>query len=125
MSAISVLRRLRHGRMKGLGPLWVLLGRIYRAVSRIAASRPGARQISLDNFCLSRQLSPQVIKIDVEGAEHQVLQGAVEIMRQCRPHIFLSIHPAHLKLLGSSTDALIDFIEANGYACREMDGSPV
>jgi len=83
------------------------------------------RQISLDSFCDRNQLSPQVIKIDVEGAEHQVLEGAAKTMRRCRPRIFLSIHPAHLKLMGSSTDALLALIEAIGYECREIDGSPV
>ncbi len=82
-------------------------------------------QISLDSFCERSNLCPQVIKIDVEGAEYQVLQGAAETMRRCRPRIYLSIHPAHLKLLGSSTDALVALIEAQGYLCREIDGSPV
>jgi FkbM family methyltransferase len=88
-------------------------------------NRTSHRQVSIDSFCAMRALAPQVIKIDVEGAETQVLQGAVEIMRRSRPRIFLSIHPAHLKLLDSSVEALLDVIESNGYTCREIDGSPV
>lgn len=88
-------------------------------------ARTEHRQVSLDSFCASRRLSPEVIKIDVEGAEHLVLQGAINTLRRCRPKVFLSVHPAHLKLLGSSTDELLALIEASGYACREIDGSPV
>jgi FkbM family methyltransferase len=87
--------------------------------------RTRRRQLSLDSFCSSRGLSPEVIKIDVEGAEVQVLQGARETLRRCRPRIYLSVHPAHLKLLGSSTDDLLALIESSGYACREIGGSPV
>jgi FkbM family methyltransferase len=83
------------------------------------------RQISLDSFCKRHGLSPKIIKIDVEGAETLVLEGATEVLRRCRPKIFLSIHPAHLKLLGSSAEALLALIDQNGYECREIDGSPM
>ncbi len=83
------------------------------------------RQISLDSFCAARALSPQVIKVDVEGAEHDVLLGARETLRRCKPKIFLSIHPAHLSLLGSDVDELLALIDSIGYACREIDGSSV
>lgn len=83
------------------------------------------RQISLDGFCEKNQLSPGVIKIDVEGAELSVLQGASEILRRSRPVIFLSVHPGALSSLGHSVDELVTQIDALGYECREMDGSPI
>lgn len=88
-------------------------------------ARTEHRQVSIDSFCAARGLSPEVIKIDVEGAETFVLQGAQETLRRCRPKVFLSVHPAHLKLLGSSAEELLALIEASGYACREIDGTPV
>lgn len=83
------------------------------------------KQISLDSFCASHGLSPQIIKIDVEGAEYQVLQGAVQTLQRCAPRVFLSIHPAHLRLLGTDTNELLALIDSIGYSCREIDGSPV
>ena len=42
---------------------------------------------TLDHFCEDHGLAPQVIKVDVEGAEVQVFAGALETIRQNIPHI--------------------------------------
>lgn len=83
------------------------------------------RQVSLDQYCSRLGLAPDVIKIDVEGAEYGVLSGAAETLRRHHPTIFLSIHPTELKLLGSSVDALTALIADFGYRCFEIDGTPV
>lgn len=82
-------------------------------------------QITLDHFCASRKILPDVIKIDVEGAELSVLRGATKILKVSQPIIFLSVHPVEISLLGSSIDELENVINALGYECREMDGQPV
>lgn len=82
-------------------------------------------QITLDSFCKERGLAPDVIKIDVEGAELMVLRGARTVLAQHRPRIFLSAHPRELGLLGHTTEDLVAFITEMGYLCREIDGRPV
>ena len=42
-------------------------------------------------------LAPNVVKLDVEGAEFDVLSGALEMLRRCRPIIFLEAHGAALE----------------------------
>jgi FkbM family methyltransferase len=43
--------------------------------------------ITLDNFCLSKNIQPDLIKIDVEGGEADVIRGAARVIEQSRPVI--------------------------------------
>jgi FkbM family methyltransferase len=47
---------------------------------------------TLDSFLARENLRPGVIKIDVEGAEIDVLRGANETLRTIRPIVLLEIH---------------------------------
>ncbi len=67
-------------------------------------------QISLDGFCRDNGVIPEVIKIDVEGAEIDVLKGAQKTLKIHRPTIILSVHPRHLELLGESVENLRSLI---------------
>ncbi len=62
---------------------------------------PGAGQpvvtVSLDQFVSVYGAVPSVIKIDVEGSELDVLNGARELLRARRPAILLSTHGPGLK----------------------------
>ncbi len=97
----------------------------------VVAKDPGAfhetrrRQITLDRFCDDRRLEPEVVKIDVEGAEIGVLGGAAKMLRRCRPLVFLSVHPRHLALLGHTAGELGALIDDLGYEMREIDGAPL
>jgi FkbM family methyltransferase len=56
------------------------------------------KAVSLDKFVQQeRILPPNFIKIDVEGAEADVLEGAEQTIRKYRPTIHLSTHNIHLK----------------------------
>lgn len=83
------------------------------------------QQVTLDAYCARHGLAPEVIKIDVEGAELGVLNGARATLAFCRPLIFLSVHPRQIALLGQSTEMLAKLIESLGYNCHHVDGSPV
>ncbi|MBI4142920.1 FkbM family methyltransferase [Candidatus Uhrbacteria bacterium] len=87
-----------------------------------ATTRP---QVTLDAFCAARGITPDVIKIDVEGAELRVLRGAHATLERARPRIFLSVHPQHLPLLGDSVAALAAEIDALGYDVRDPAGRAV
>jgi len=80
------------------------------------------RQVSLDEFCTSNKITPEVVKIDVEGAEIGVLKGAKGIFGRCRPIIFLSIHPRTLALLNQSVEELIWLIDKMDYVIYDKDG---
>ncbi len=51
---------------------------------------------SIDGLIKSGYEKPGIIKIDVEGAEYDVLVGAKNTLQQYRPHILLATHDCHL-----------------------------
>ncbi len=86
--------------------------------------RTTRRQITLDSFCAERALAPEVIKIDVEGAEYGVVVGAAAVLREFRPMLFLSVHPNDMALLGHGVGELAALIESLGYEFRDPAGAP-
>lgn len=50
------------------------------------------RTVALDSFCQEHGIEPTAMKVDVEGAEAGVIEGARETLRRARPVIFLSTH---------------------------------
>jgi FkbM family methyltransferase len=51
--------------------------------------------ISLDDFVAAGNPAPNIIKIDVEGAEAEVLLGAKTIMNSIRPVVLVEVHGAN------------------------------
>jgi FkbM family methyltransferase len=49
---------------------------------------------TIDAFCLERGIQPDVIKIDVEGAELQVLRGARRVIAHPGVRVFVEFHPS-------------------------------
>jgi FkbM family methyltransferase len=67
---------------------------------------------SIDQFCDRHSLSPGFIKIDVEGAELDVLRGARETIRRCRGDLalFVEMHPSIWNAIGVSRADILDEI---------------
>lgn len=79
-------------------------------------------QIRLDDFCSQYDVVPEVIKIDVEGAEYDVLLGAINLLKKYSPIVYLSVHPKELTLMGHSVDKVTDLLKnMNYYALDSSD----
>lgn len=48
--------------------------------------------VTLDSFLRNDGVPPDLLKIDVEGAEFDVLNGGMTMLKQCRPTILLATH---------------------------------
>jgi hypothetical protein len=83
------------------------------------------RQITIDGFVKENGVVPELIKIDVEGAEIKVLSGGERVLKEYHPKIILSVHTKHLKDIGSSLDHLIKTISYLGYEIYNIDGTRV
>jgi FkbM family methyltransferase len=76
--------------------------------------------VSLDAFFAVKPSAPDVIKIDVEGAEALVIAGMRTLMRQHRPVLFVEVHPLHLLRFGASARQLAQELVSAGYAVSEV-----
>lgn len=70
---------------------------------------------TIDSLCAEHHLAPNLVKIDVEGAEYDVLQGATAILRRYKPVIILEIHRPQLKAQSIETRAIYDMLEEMSY----------
>ena len=64
----------------------------------VASDRAAARAIevettTIDAFCEGHRLRPDVVKIDVEGAELDVIKGARQVLARPGVHAFVEFHP--------------------------------
>ncbi len=58
---------------------------------------------------------PQLLKIDVEGAELAVLQGAVSLLADHSPLLLVEMEEKTLRLAGLSRQDIVDFLVPLGY----------
>jgi hypothetical protein len=66
----------------------------------------------------------EVLKIDTEGADHWVLEGAQQLLRERRiNHIFFEQNVARMKALAIAEDAPRRLLEASGYRVEAFGGS--
>jgi hypothetical protein len=77
--------------------------------------------ITLDVFFQNKYIKPDVVKIDVEGAETKVLRGMTRLLRNYNPTLFLEIHPLNLPLYKSSVSAILMLLMENEYKVFEID----
>ena len=59
-------------------------------------------------------VAPDLIKIDVEGAEELVLRGAARVLREVRPRLFMEIHSGQLE------GVCQEILKSAGYTVRRM-----
>jgi FkbM family methyltransferase len=84
-------------------------------------SRASPRSIHVSSASLDELLHDgkeiRLIKIDVEGAEQRVLQGAHALMASQRPpFVFAELHPFALARFGHSQESLRALMAGHGYA---------
>lgn len=77
------------------------------------------KTVTIDDLCAERRQFPQVVKIDVEGAEWLVLQGAVETLKQRSPQVLLGFHPFAFDDPTATAGDILNLMTSSNYT---MDG---
>ena len=90
-----------------------------RGGNRISTSSKGSYKVDvirLDDFEATKSANRiDLIKIDVEGYELHVLKGAVGVLRQHHPVLFIEVNDNNLAYQGHSAKELIGFLNDIGY----------
>lgn len=99
-----------------------------RGMNRIGVGVPSAdkavhiRVRTIDHVFQESGFSlPDLIKIDVEGYELRVLEGARQLIDRCHPILFIELDDNNLAEHGDSAQSLIDFLEGYGYSVYNSD----
>lgn len=77
------------------------------------------RSIALDDYATS--ICPDLLKIDIEGAEVLFLHGAATVLRQKHPTMFMEINDAALRRFGFSARDLIAELNALDYRLTAIE----
>ena len=77
--------------------------------------------VTLDEFLKSKGVFPDVIKVDVEGAEMKVLMGMKQTLCNYKPQLFLEIHPNNLHYFKTSTSAILGLLMESDYKVFEIE----
>jgi FkbM family methyltransferase len=78
--------------------------------------------VSLDDEVRRTGLVPDLLKIDVEGYEHEVLAGARQLLREHKPAICLELHLDLLERRGLSPTQVVGELVSDGYRFRSCGG---
>ena len=70
--------------------------------------------VSLDDFCKTNNVFPDVIKMDIEGFEMNALKSMHNVLSK-RPALDISIHSAYLKERGQSEEDILSLLKGYGY----------
>ena len=80
--------------------------------------------VALDGLEIRRPV--RFIKMDVEGAEPQVIKGATRILREDRPVILSELHPTQLeRASGVTPDDFLVQMRGLGYRAQTIDGTSI
>ena len=86
----------------------------------------GALSIQLDQWVADHAL-PRLdfVKIDVDGFEIDVLEGAQQTLQRFRPQIMMEFAPYVFQERGRSFADLINLLQQSGYRAREVRGKEI
>jgi FkbM family methyltransferase len=75
---------------------------------------------SIDAYVRNTGLIPDLIKIDTEGTELSVLQGAKETIEKHRPVLVLEMNPSSARKAGTTLSKLVNELESLSYVLKVM-----
>jgi FkbM family methyltransferase len=83
----------------------------------VTVSQEAVEVVTLDGFLAERQIQPDFIKIDVEGFEHEVLQGGLESLKSYRPALMIELQ--------MNREDVLQLLQSLEYRVVSPEGRPI
>jgi FkbM family methyltransferase len=86
-------------------------------------TRIRVRSMTLDAYCAQKRVWPDLVKIDVEGAEWLVLQGALQMLSRpapIAPAVVFECLASTYERFGASPSQVIEFLQQLGYRIHRI-----
>jgi hypothetical protein len=84
--------------------------------------RVSVPRVRLDDFFAREPMPPDLLKIDVDGAEMDVLAGMPKILAQDGVELLLEIHRHLLPAFGSTAEAVVERLRGLGFRLSRVAG---
>lgn len=88
----------------------------------VASANGDLALVSLDDEVSSLGVVPDLVKIDVEGYEHEVILGAQRLLRDRKPVLCLELHLDVLEQRGRPAADILGLLAALGYRFQSTTG---
>ena len=79
------------------------------------------QMVSLDDYFSEQKVD--FIKIDTEGFEPEVIEGAVQLIRRSHPVLLLEYSPMFYKKRGITGEDMLETLVSEGYELKDIDAN--
>ncbi len=93
--------------------------------SENAANTIAIQPIRIDDFCRENSISPEVIKVDIEGAEYLALDGMRATLKNSNCIVLVEIHKKQLTESNITNEMFAGLINDIGYNVYNTNGEKV
>lgn len=91
-------------------------------------AEPQEIQVRVESIsdCVQRlKVSPDFIKIDIEGYEYEAVKGSLDFLAEKKPVLLFELHLNYLEQRQLSARTLVEMLAGCGYSFYEYSGRPV
>ena len=133
VSNVVFIPKAAYGKSGHKIQLWTMPGPFAAASTNINFSKSGAianncidvETITLDDIAETYNLWPDLVKIDVEGVEHSVLQGSSKIAKKMGTKFLVEVHSCDSLSIVENTEKILDWCKVNNfiayYLCEHIE----